>query len=163
MFKDRSLICKECGAEFVFTQGEQEFFWTKGFDNQPNRCPSCRRIRRDRSSNHTNSNFDAQQMFEVPCSRCGNITQVPFIPDGRKPVYCRECLQQYSQLAKIKPRLDRGFIFIMSLALLILTVGSRGREKKQDQNQKDNKGIITTYATHTVTHLNSSFYQLYLN
>ena len=99
MFLDRSLTCKECGAEFVFTQGEQEFFYSKGFENQPNRCPSCRRIRRDASSNNTfnnyGSNFGARQMFEVPCSQCGNIAQVPFKPDGRKPVYCRECFQHY--------------------------------------------------------------------
>lgn len=103
MFTDRNLTCKECGAEFVFTQGEQEFFWTKGFENLPNRCPSCRRIRRDRINNNNpnsfgnsfGSNFGARQMFEVPCSQCGNIAQVPFKPDGRKPVYCKECFQQY--------------------------------------------------------------------
>ena len=26
MYEDKTLICKECGAEFVFTAGEQEFY-----------------------------------------------------------------------------------------------------------------------------------------
>ena len=29
MFQDKTLICKECGEEFVFTAGEQEFYEEK--------------------------------------------------------------------------------------------------------------------------------------
>ena len=35
MFEDKTLKCKECGAEFVFTAGEQEFYAEKGFQNEP--------------------------------------------------------------------------------------------------------------------------------
>ena len=38
MYEDKTLICKECGAEFVFTAGEQEFYAEKGFTNEPQRC-----------------------------------------------------------------------------------------------------------------------------
>ena len=31
--------------------------------------------------------------YETECSICGTITQVPFIPDGVRPVYCRKCLK----------------------------------------------------------------------
>ena len=38
MYQDKTLVCKECGAEFVFTAGEQEFYAEKGFENEPQRC-----------------------------------------------------------------------------------------------------------------------------
>ncbi|SFB18207.1 zinc-ribbon domain-containing protein [Clostridium frigidicarnis] len=44
--EDRTLVCKDCGKEFVFTAGEQEFFKSKGFENDPVRCPDCRRARK---------------------------------------------------------------------------------------------------------------------
>ena len=44
--EDKKIICKDCGAEFVFTVGEQEFYKEKGFDNDPVRCADCRRARR---------------------------------------------------------------------------------------------------------------------
>ena len=42
MYEDKTLVCKECGAEFVFTAGEQEFYASKGFVNEPQRCKACR-------------------------------------------------------------------------------------------------------------------------
>lgn len=49
--EDKKLICKDCGAEFVFTVGEQEFFKEKGFDNDPVRCLDCRRKRKAERNN----------------------------------------------------------------------------------------------------------------
>jgi DNA-directed RNA polymerase subunit RPC12/RpoP len=43
---DKSLTCKDCGKEFVFTEGEQAFYKEKGFENEPQRCPDCRRARK---------------------------------------------------------------------------------------------------------------------
>jgi len=43
---DKTLICKECGKEFVFTEGEQAFYKEKGFENEPVRCPRCRKARK---------------------------------------------------------------------------------------------------------------------
>ena len=42
MYTDITLKCKDCGADFVFTAGEQEFYAEKGFTNQPQRCKACR-------------------------------------------------------------------------------------------------------------------------
>ena len=47
MFQDKTLICKECGEEFVFTAGEQEFYEEKGLKNEPSRCRTCRQNRKD--------------------------------------------------------------------------------------------------------------------
>jgi len=43
---DKTLICKDCNNEFVFTEGEQDFYKEKGFENEPQRCPDCRRARK---------------------------------------------------------------------------------------------------------------------
>ena len=40
--KDKTIVCKDCGNEFVFTVGEQEFYAEKGFTNEPVRCKECR-------------------------------------------------------------------------------------------------------------------------
>lgn len=48
---DKKLICKDCGSEFLFTEGEQEFYKEKGFENEPVRCPECRRARKNQRRN----------------------------------------------------------------------------------------------------------------
>ena len=101
MFTDQLLTCIDCGQEFTFTAGEQEFFAQKGFQNKPSRCPDCRRARKaHRASSNGPSGFDAprygtpREMFRVTCSECGKEAEVPFQPRGDKPVYCRECFQR---------------------------------------------------------------------
>jgi DNA-directed RNA polymerase subunit RPC12/RpoP len=47
-FVDRNLICKDCGAEFLFTAGEQLFFHEKQFTNDPKRCKECKAKRDNR-------------------------------------------------------------------------------------------------------------------
>jgi len=85
--QDRMLTCRDCGAEFVFTAGEQEFYAQKGFEHEPSRCGSCRQTRkRDRSSGG-----GERVMYDAVCSQCNIATQVPFSPRPDKPVYCPEC------------------------------------------------------------------------
>ncbi len=52
---DRTIVCKDCGNEFVFTEGEQAFYKEKGFENDPVRCPECRKAKKmQRRSNDMN-------------------------------------------------------------------------------------------------------------
>jgi len=51
---DKTIICKDCGTEFVFTEGEQAFYKEKGFENEPQRCPECRRARKAQRNNRNN-------------------------------------------------------------------------------------------------------------
>lgn len=46
--EDKTLVCKDCGKEFVWTAGEQEFYAAKGFTNAPVRCPECRKANKAR-------------------------------------------------------------------------------------------------------------------
>ena len=50
--QDKKIMCKDCGDEFTFTVGEQEFFAEKGFENEPLRCADCRRARKAQNSNY---------------------------------------------------------------------------------------------------------------
>lgn len=46
--QDKKIICKDCGKEFIFTVGEQEFYQEKGFTNEPVRCKECRETKKAR-------------------------------------------------------------------------------------------------------------------
>ena len=48
---DKVLVCKDCGTEFTFTEGEQAFYKEKGFENEPQRCPNCRRAKKQQRNN----------------------------------------------------------------------------------------------------------------
>lgn len=87
-FEDRTLVCKDCGNEFIFTAGEQEFFAEKGFENEPQRCRDCRTNRRTQRNG-------SRQMYDVVCAECGQPTQVPFQPRNERPVYCRDCFANH--------------------------------------------------------------------
>ena len=89
MFQDKTLNCRECGVEFVFTAGEQEFYSTRGFVNEPSRCPECRRTRKTQR----NDSGQPREMFEATCATCGKVALVPFRPNGDRPVYCKDCYQ----------------------------------------------------------------------
>ena len=85
MYEDKTLICKECGQEFIFTAGEQEFYAEKGFVNEPQRCKPCRDAR-------NNAAKADREMFVSTCAACGQEARVPFRPREDRAVYCSDCL-----------------------------------------------------------------------
>lgn len=110
---DRNLNCIECKQPFVFTVGEQEFHASKGFTNEPSRCPACRAARKaaggggggggfsDRGGSRGGGGFGGgdggrREMHDAICAECGKDTQVPFVPSGARPVYCRDCYSKQS-------------------------------------------------------------------
>ncbi len=97
-FQDKALQCSDCGQEFTFTAGEQEFFQSKGYTNEPKRCPSCRQARRsERYGSGGYGTGPKRQMFPAVCAQCGKETEVPFEPREGRAVYCADCY------AKVKP------------------------------------------------------------
>jgi CxxC-x17-CxxC domain-containing protein len=110
-YADKTITCQDCGIDFVFTAGEQEFYAQKGFTNQPSRCPSCRQARkagggrggrsggysdRDSYGGGRSGGYSSgpREMHTAICASCGKEAQVPFVPRGDKPVYCSDCFQQ---------------------------------------------------------------------
>jgi len=92
MSQDKTLTCRECGAEFVFSASEQDFYAEKGFANEPGRCPQCRAARKQNSGfGGRGGNRPQREMYKTTCAACGVETEVPFRPSGDRPVYCRDC------------------------------------------------------------------------
>jgi CxxC-x17-CxxC domain-containing protein len=101
-FQDKNLNCSDCGNAFTFSAGEQEEFRSRGYTNEPKRCPECRQARKsERNSNGGNSYGSSnsgytpgRQMFPAVCSDCGKSTSVPFEPRQGRPVYCSDCYRR---------------------------------------------------------------------
>lgn len=88
MYNDKTITCKDCGEEFIFTAGEQEFFAEKGFTNEPQRCKGCRDARKGGGARAP------REMFSATCADCGAECQVPFQPRDDRPVYCSDCFRR---------------------------------------------------------------------
>lgn len=88
MYQDRTLRCRDCEMDFIWTAGEQAFYASKNLSNQPARCPACRAAAR--SQREANSGRP-REYFPAVCDRCGVQTQVPFLPRNDRPVYCSNC------------------------------------------------------------------------
>ena len=85
-FQDKTLTCKECGKEFIFTGGDQEFYAENGLENVSAGCRDFREKRR-----RSREGGEQRQMYKVVCADCGKETEVPFEPKNDRPVYCRDC------------------------------------------------------------------------
>ena len=92
MYEDKTLVCKECGKEFVFTAGEQQFYAEHGFENEPRKCKECR----DRRKSENRAN---RVMYDAVCANCGKECKVPFQPREDRPVYCSECFAKMRENA----------------------------------------------------------------
>ncbi|MEW6033983.1 MAG: zinc-ribbon domain containing protein [Chloroflexota bacterium] len=88
-FGDKTLTCRDCGQQFTFTAGEQEFYQSRGLRNEPSRCPPCRTARRQSRGSATGQT--ERTMYPAVCASCGAETQVPFEPRQERPVYCLTC------------------------------------------------------------------------
>lgn len=98
-FVDRLLKCVDCGNDFIFTAGEQLFFFDKQFKNDPKRCKPCKG-KRAAGQGVTASNGSGSSTIHAVraetrtvCSECGTETTVPFRPTQGRPVLCRQCFQ----------------------------------------------------------------------
>src|SRR5258707_5217343 len=86
-FQDKVLTCIDCGAEFVFTAGEQLFFHDKQFKNEPKRCKTCKSKRvavlTSAPSPRGEGRHYARVETRATCSQCGKETTVPFRREHR--------------------------------------------------------------------------------
>ena len=106
---DMTLTCRDCQQAFTFTQGEQDFYTSRGF-SEPSRCADCRAARKAQRDGGSYSSYGSssggggyssgggdrgpREMFSATCSSCGQEAQVPFQPSPEKPVYCSSCFEQ---------------------------------------------------------------------
>ena len=88
-FADRDLLCVSCGVEFVFSAGEQAFFQTKGFTNDPKHRKRCH--------SEMKGKHGVTKETKVACAECRAETTVPFNPTQGRPVLCRACFSKSSR------------------------------------------------------------------
>ena len=114
-FEDKTIVCADCGQEFVHSADDQSRYAERGFTNEPRRCRVCREKRKteggrgggggggERGGRSSSGGprgggrggmQQQREAFEVVCSECGATTTVPFKPSGDRPVYCRDCFQK---------------------------------------------------------------------
>ncbi len=102
-FVDRILTCSDCHGEFIFTAGEQLFFFDKQFKNDPKRCKPCKSRRSGLSAAANGTGPAAAGLSRTEtrteCSDCGVQTTVPFKPTQGRPVLCRQCFQTKTKAA----------------------------------------------------------------
>ena len=104
-FVDRLLTCSDCGREFIFTAGEQLFFFDKQFKNDPKRCKPCKSRRLGTSAGGGPAAAGISRTeTRTTCSVCGVETTVPFKPTQGRPVLCRQCFQQQGPAAGISAK-----------------------------------------------------------
>jgi CxxC-x17-CxxC domain-containing protein len=106
-FVDRILICSDCHGEFIFTAGEQLFFYDKQFKNDPKRCKPCKSRRSGLSAAASGAGPAAAGLSRTEtrteCSECGIQTTVPFKPTQGRPVLCRQCFQAKARAVAARP------------------------------------------------------------
>jgi CxxC-x17-CxxC domain-containing protein len=112
-YTDQTRTCRDCGNQFTWTAGEQEFYASRGLSNPPSRCPECRSARktggggggggyssggdsygRGSGGGGGYSDRGPREMHEAVCDSCGGVARVPFVPRGDKPVYCSDCFSK---------------------------------------------------------------------
>ena len=86
-YVDETLVCKDCGNEFVFTAGEQRFYDEKGFLNKPKACKACRDAKK-------NAGKAPREYFTAVCADCGGEAKITFQPSNDRPVYCSACFEK---------------------------------------------------------------------
>ncbi len=99
MYADKTIRCRDCGMDFVFSAGEQEFYASKGLVNEPQRCQSCRAIAKQNRAlgiggGGENGNGGQREMHAAVCAECGGQALVPFLPRNDRPVYCSNCFDK---------------------------------------------------------------------
>lgn len=116
-FEDKTIICADCGQEFVHSAEDQARYAERGFTNEPKRCRECRDKRKAQGGGgggHSRGprgggggygggggggggggagRGGPRESYEAVCAACGATTTVPFKPSQGRPVYCRDCFR----------------------------------------------------------------------
>ena len=145
-FSDRELTCRDCGASFIFTAGEQEFYATKRLQHDPVRCPSCRANRRtmrpeDREEAPSYGVFASwggrtpRQLHAATCHECGQMTEVPFLPRGDRPVFCSNC---YNAVRERQEAAEQA----AALRLASVASGGGGSDTRDEEEAREANTVV---------------------
>jgi len=93
-YQDTPIECIDCAEEFIWTAGEQQFFYDKQLLNPPKRCKQCKKAKNRRLEAIELAKITGKRHrieVKAQCAMCSAVTTVPFYPSQGRPVYCRDC------------------------------------------------------------------------
>ena len=103
-YNDIKLTCRECGRQFLFSEGEQQFYEQMGF-NPPTRCRPCRSNREKQAQLNTciKCGMELPRGTAVYCTTCFKSSPVEkpvcaecsTSQERETPVYCEACLKRF--------------------------------------------------------------------
>ena len=82
VYTDRTITCADCGQEFTFTAGEQEFYAQRGFTEPPKRCPSDRALRKSQRSRGAGDDGGNAGRYSAPAYDGGYSSSYAGAPAG---------------------------------------------------------------------------------
>lgn len=89
VYQDQTLICKDCGKNFIFTARDQDFFAQKGFTNAPTRCRDCRQKKKVTTDANAN-----RVIYKITCKKCGKVGEMAVEPRKPNDVLCADCFYE---------------------------------------------------------------------
>ncbi|MDM8005096.1 MAG: zinc-ribbon domain containing protein [Phycisphaerae bacterium] len=104
-FEDKTIVCSDCGQNFIHSAQDQARYAQRGFTNEPKRCRECRDKRKaqgggrsggaggNRGADGGRGDRARRESFPATCAECGAQTTVPFKPVQDRPVYCQDCFR----------------------------------------------------------------------
>ena len=155
-------VCSECGADCQVPfrpTGDRPIFCSDCFSKQQGDT----RFEKPRGEYREKPRFDDKRMFTAVCNKCGNKCEVPFRPNGEKPVYCQQCFgrnkgsdssltlaptkekDSSGQLEMINSKLDK-ILKLLSPATVSTAVPVVTAPKPEAEEKKTKKGLVKTKA-----------------
>ncbi len=90
VFEDETIVCAQCGKEFLFSAGEKQFYKEKGLKNKPKYCRECRAAKKGVAPRPEGAE---RVMYTAVCAECGGEAKIPFEPKTDRPIYCEACFK----------------------------------------------------------------------
>ncbi len=113
---------------------EEKISKWSGFENLPNSMPEKKDAKM------------SPQLYDAQCSDCGKATKVIFPPDGKRPIYCKNCLKKIKDQKQppISPRLppEKPLQSVSLEKALTSTVVPFRKSKPADKNEKRPRKLV---------------------
>jgi len=91
--ENKTLVCKTCQKEFLWTANEQRYYAKKGFAKQPQKCNNCRKVANKLREGGT---------FYIHCAICDADGAMLNPPPKDRVAICSQCFRSLAKKATQK-------------------------------------------------------------